>query len=216
MGDMGHYSLWTVFNALQLEGPTVIEPNLSHICAMKDPAVPFQIHNDFSFPMASSVRFKYPAKGSRPAIDLIWYDGGMRPSIPVELLENNKELPAEGMLFVGDQGKILTGFNIQSPVLLSGKKVEGAESPKEDARNQVEKSAAALDLFVDAVKSGKQYPGNFIEAEHLTEAINLYAVALRSGRLLKYDPAATTITNVTEANKYLSREYRTGWHPDTI
>jgi len=216
MGDMGHYSLWTVFKALQLEGPTIIEPNLSHICAMKDPAVPFQIHNDFSFPMASSVRFKYPAKGSRPSVDLIWYDGGMRPSIPTELLENNKELPAEGMMFVGDQGKILTGFNIQDPQLLSGKKVGGPESQKTDTRNQVERGAAALGLFVDAVKSGKQYTGSFIEAEHITEAINLYSVALRSGRLLKYDPSAMTITNVPEANKYLVREYRNGWNPSTI
>jgi hypothetical protein len=216
MGDMGHYSLWTVFKALQLEGPTIIEPNLSHVCAMKDPAVPFQIRNDFSFPMASSVRFKYPAKGSRPAIDLVWYDGGMRPSIPIELLENNKELPAEGMMFVGDQGKILTGFNIQAPQLLSGKKMNETESAKADTRSQVQMSAAALSLFVDAVKSGKQYTGSFIEAEHITEAINLYSVALRSGKLLKYDSAATTITNVPEANKYLSREYRTGWNPAAI
>lgn len=215
MGDMGHYSLWTVFNALQLEGPTVIEPNLSHVCAMKDP-VPFQIHNDFSYPMASSVRFKYPAKGSRPAVDLIWYDGGIRPAIPHELIEANKELPAEGMMFVGDQGKILAGFNVQDPQLLSGKKVEAQLNAKTDTRNQVERGAEALGLFVDAVKNGKQYPGNFVEAAHLTEAVNLYSVALRSGKLLKYDPATSTITNAPEANKYLSRDYRDGWNPATI
>ncbi len=123
MADMGHYSLWTVFNALQLQGPTIIEPNLSHVCGMHDP-VPFQIKNNFSFPMASSVRFKYPANGSRPAVDLCWYDGGMRPPIPAELLEENKELPAEGMMFVGDKGKILAGFNVQNPQIISGKKMD--------------------------------------------------------------------------------------------
>ncbi|MHA4806676.1 Gfo/Idh/MocA family oxidoreductase [Flavitalea flava] len=215
MADMGHYSLWTVFNALQLEAPLVIEPNLSHVCGMRDP-VPYQIHNDFSFPMASSVRFKYPAKGSRPAIDLCWYDGGMRPSVPNELMEAGKELPPEGMLFVGDQGKILTGFNLENAELLSGKKMNGMESPKPDLRNQVEKGAEALRLFTDACKSGKQFPGNFMEADALTEAVNLYAVALRSGRLLKYDSANSKITNVPEANKYLSREYRTGWDPASV
>ena len=64
MADMGHYSLWTVFNALQLQGPTIIEPNLSHVCGMNNP-VPFQIKNDFSFPMASSVRFHYPGEWAR-------------------------------------------------------------------------------------------------------------------------------------------------------
>jgi hypothetical protein len=215
LADMGHYSLWTVFNALQLTAPIVIEPHLSHVVAMHEP-VPYQIHNDFSFPMASTVRFKYPANGSRPAVDLCWYDGGMRPPIPAELMDANKELPAEGMMFVGDGGKILAGFNIQNPQIISGKKMEATINTTADKRSQVEQTSSALPLFVDACRTGKQYPGNFMEAEHLTEAVNLYAVALRTGRLLKYDAASLTITNVPDANKYLSREYRAGWDPSTI
>ena len=65
--------------------------------------------------MASMVRFKYPANGSRPPVDLCWYDGGMRPPTPDELINDNKELPQEGMMFVGDKGKILAGFNVQNP-----------------------------------------------------------------------------------------------------
>jgi hypothetical protein len=215
MADMGHYSLWTVFNALELTAPTVIIPNLSHVCAMHDP-VPYQIHNDFSFPMASSVRFKYPANGSRPPVDLCWYDGGMKPPIPTELMDANKELPNEGMMFVGDKGKILAGFNVQSPQLLSGDKSAVAANTKDDKRSQVEQTSAALPLFVDACKTGKQYPGNFREVEHLTEAVNLYALALRTGKVLKYDAANLKITNVPEANQYLGRTYRPGWDPETI
>ncbi|MDP4149549.1 MAG: Gfo/Idh/MocA family oxidoreductase [Bacteroidota bacterium] len=215
MADMGHYSLWTVFNALQLGSPTVIEPQLSHVCGMHDP-VPFQIRNDFSFPMASTVRFKYPAKGSRPPVDLCWYDGGMRPPIPAELLNEGKELPAEGMMFVGDKGKILAGFNVENPVLFSENKAGMQEGPKTERPNQVERGAAALQLFIDACKSGKQYPGNFSEAEQLTEAVNLYAVALRCGRLLTFDAVNSKITNQPEANKYLDREYRAGWDPSSI
>jgi hypothetical protein len=214
MADMGHYSLWTVFNALKLTSPTVIEPNLSHVVGMHDP-VPFQIKNDFSFPMASTVRFKYPANGSRGPVDLCWYDGGMRPPRPVELIDAKKDLPAEGMMFVGDQGKILAGFNVQSPQIISGKKMDPAPT-KTDSRSQVEQTSQALPLFVEAVKSGKQYPGNFVEAEFITEAVNLYAVALRTGKLLEYDATSHKITNVDPANKYLSREYRSGWDPATI
>ena len=214
MADMGHYSLWTVFNALQLQSPTIVEPNLSHVIGMHDP-VPFQIKNDFSFPMASSVRFHYPANGNRPPVDLCWYDGGMRPPIPAELIETNKELPAEGMMFVGDQGKILAGFNVQNPQIISGKKMD-APSTTTDKRSQVEQTSAALPLFVDACRTGKQYPGNFTQAEYITEAINLYAVALRTGHLLKYDPVNLKITNFSDANKYLDREYRNGWDPASI
>jgi Oxidoreductase family, NAD-binding Rossmann fold/Oxidoreductase family, C-terminal alpha/beta domain len=215
MADMGHYSLWAVFNALQLQNPTIIEPNLSHVCGLHE-TVPFQINNNFSFPMASSVRFKYPANGPRPAVDLCWYDGGMRPPVPLELLEENKELPAEGMMFVGDKGKILAGFNIQDPQIISGKKMVATGNVLPDTRTQVEKTTAALSLFIDACKTGKQYPGNFSEAEHITEAINLYAVALRAGHLLKYDSANLKITNLPEANKYLDRDYRTGWNPSSF
>jgi len=212
MADMGHYSLWTVFKALDLESPTIIEPNLSHVCGLRE-STAFQIKNNFSFPMACSVRFKYPAKGNRPAIDLCWYDGGMRPPVPSELFEDGKELPAEGMMFVGDKGKILAGFHVDNPRLIPDSRMSGVETapivPTKDART-------GFQLFLDACRSGKQCQGNFVDATALTEAVNLYAVALRTGRLLKYDGAQMKITNVPEANNYLFRNYREGWNPDQI
>jgi hypothetical protein len=215
MADMGHYSLWTVFNALQLTSPTIIEPNRSHVCGFHDPT-PYRINNDFSFPMASMVRFKYPANGSRPPVDLCWYDGGMRPQTPVELFNDNKELPQEGMMFVGDKGKILAGFNVQNPKIIAGKKMDAPAAVNTDNRNQVQQTSEALPKFADACRTGKQYPGSFSEAEYITEAINLYAVALRTNKLLKYDAANATITNAPQANKYLNREYRPGWDPGSI
>ncbi|HEV7621054.1 MAG TPA: Gfo/Idh/MocA family oxidoreductase [Flavisolibacter sp.] len=215
MADMGHYSLWSVFNALKLTAPTVVEPHRSHFCDFNG-VVPFRVNNDFSFPMASTVRFRYPANGNRGPVDLLWYDGGMRPAIPDELSNDNKELPQEGMMFVGDKGKILAGFNIQDPQIISGRKIENQATVNTDKRNQVQQTSEALPLFVEACRTGKQYPGNFTEAEHITEAINLYAAALRTNKLLKYDAANVKITNVEEANKYLDRTYRQGWHPSSI
>jgi hypothetical protein len=215
MADMGHYSLWTVFNALNLTSPVSVEPHRSHVCDFNG-SVPFRINNDFSFPMASTVRFKYPANGDRPEIDICWYDGGMRPPIPEELVRDNKELPQEGMMFVGESGKILAGFNVQNPQIISGKKMDAPANTKADDRSQVQQTSQALPLFVDACKSGKQYPGSFPEAEALTEAVNLYALALRTNKLLRYDAASRKVTNVDDANKYLNRNYRKGWEPDSI
>ena len=215
MADMGHYSLWTVFKALQLTSPTVVEPHRSHFCDFNG-AVPFRVNNDFSFPMASTVRFSYPANGGRGPVDLYWYDGGMRPCLPDELARENKELPQEGMLFVGDRGKILAGFNVQNPQVISGQKMEAPAAGNNSKGDQVQQTSAALPLFVEACKTGKQYPGNFGEAEYLTEAVNLYAASLRANQLLRYDAVNHSITNVADANKYLSREYRQGWDPATI
>jgi hypothetical protein len=215
MADMGHYSLWTVFQALNLTSPTVVEPHRSHVCDFNG-AVPFRINNNFSFPMASTVRFKYPANGSRGPVDLFWYDGGMRPAIPEELSNENKELPQEGMMFVGDKGKILAGFNVQNPQIISGKKMDAPANANADSRNQVQQTSEALPKFVEACKTGKQYPGNFLQAEYITEAINLYAASLRTNKLLKYDAANVKVTNVDEANKYLKRDYRQGWDPGVM
>jgi hypothetical protein len=213
MADMGHYSLWSVFEALGLTTPDVIEPNRSHVCTFNGD-VPYRINNDFSFPMASMVRFKYPANGQRAPVDLCWYDGGMKPPTPEELYRDNKQLGPEGMMFVGDKGKILAGFRIENPTLLAGNKTQTSTSPKIDTSGEAAQKAAKL--FAEACRSGKQYPGSFAQADHLTEAVNLYAAALRSNRVLQYDAASQRITNVPDANKYLDREYRTGWDPKTI
>jgi hypothetical protein len=116
---------------------------------------------------------------------------------------------------VGDSGKILAGFNVQSPVLISGNKSLAPAPATAGLQNQVEQTTAALPLFVQACKSGKSYPGSFQEAEYLTEAVNLYAASLRVNKVLKYD-ASTVTVNDALANTYLERKYRTGWELESI
>jgi hypothetical protein len=208
MADMGHYSLWTVFNALELGAPVSVEPMMSHVCAIDANGVSTKIRNSFSFPMASTVRFRYPAKGERPAIDLVWWEGGMHPPTPEGL---DRELPAEGMMFVGDKGRILAGFRVENPWLLAGQ--PPAEAPRGRRQREWGELSKGLQQWVAACRGGKQSGGNFTNAWPISEAVNLYAVALRTGKKLLYDAATMSVTNDPEANKYLSREYRKGWNP---
>jgi hypothetical protein len=216
--DMGHYSLWTVFNALQLEGPTSIQPLLSHECNFKG-VTANTIRNDFSFPSASIVRFKYPARGQRPTLDLFWYDGGMKPATPDELEEDHREIPAEALMFVGDKGKILAGFNVQTPQLIPARRMQGQPAPQTQAQRQQQDQpqiSAGIRQWIVACRGGRQSPGAFVNAWPISEAVNLWAVALRAGRRILYDAATMTITNVASANKYLSREYRKGFEPESV
>jgi hypothetical protein len=214
LADMGHYSLWTVFNALELESPTSIEPLMSHQCVFKD-NVSTTVKNDFSFPTASSVRFKFPARGARPAIELTWWEGGMRPPTPEELEEDHKEFQAEGMMFVGDKGKILAGFHVDNPRLIPERRMAGytAPPPRERRGGQRDPTQLSTGLrqWIAACRGGAQSPGSFLNAGPISEAANLYAVALRTGKRLLYDGTNKKITNVADANRYLSREYRKGW-----
>jgi hypothetical protein len=213
MADMGHYSLWTVFRGLELENPTVVEPHLSHLCGLNENGTAYKIQNDYSFPVASSVRFKYPAKGNRPAVDLIWHDGGMRPAVPEEFYAQDKEFPAEGMMFVGDKGKILSStFTLSDPYVLSG----DMNLARDLNKNVTYPRVSGIQRFIDAVKGNQQTDGSFRHAWPITEAVNLYAAALRSGKNLKYDAQKRQITNVPAANEYLRRDYRKGWSLDEV
>lgn len=213
MADMGHYSLWTVFEALKLGRPTIIEPNFSSVCDIDDKGAAFKIRNDFSFPFASTVRFKYPAFEGRPAIDLVWYDGGMRPPVLKEFYDQGVDFPSEGMMFVGDKDIILTrGFHAENPYLLS----KGVKETQEVSAAAGAVKIPGIKRFIDGVKAGKQIDGGFRQAWPITEAVNLYAAALRSGKMLKYDADAMKITNDEKANEYLKRNYRKGWRLDEI
>jgi hypothetical protein len=215
LADMGHYSLWPVFQEFELDAPVAVESRPSHVCTIKD-QVSITIHNDFSFPIASMIRFKFAAKPNRPALDLFWYDGGIKPHTPEELEEDNGELEAEGMLFVGDKGKILGGFHCEDPHLIPKRKsgeywaAQGAAEPKGPARNRGPGFRDAA--WVKSFKGGEPTYGNFLLAGPISEAFNLGAISLRlGGKRLIWDADSMKITNLPEANKYVSREYRKGW-----
>lgn len=161
--------------------------------------------NDVAFPLSSIIRFEFPAQETLPPFDLIWYDGGMKPLVPDELRSQGKSLETEGMMFVGDQGKILAGFRGEDPVLIPESKMSYLKKEEE------QKESRGNETWIDAFKNGTQSPGSFIYAGPVTETILLGAVALRAGKKVVYDSKNMKITNIPEANKYLTREYRKGW-----
>jgi hypothetical protein len=215
VADMGHYSLWNVFTEFDLDAPIVVESNSSHVCTLAD-RVSIKVRNDYSFPAACTIRFKFAAKADRPALDLFWHDGGMKPPTPPELEEDDGELPAEGMMFVGDKGKILGGFRCENPRIIPERKslecpdVKEAPTPAQE-RNPYEPSRRTR-LWLEAFKGGQPGPGSFLLAGPISEAFNLGAISLRmGGKRLVWDAHNMKVTNLAEANRYLFREYRPGW-----
>jgi predicted dehydrogenase len=211
IADMGHYSLWPVFREFDLDAPVMVESTPSHVCTVKD-NVSITIQNDFSFPIASTVRFKFAAKGKRPAVDLFWYDGGIRPPTPEELLEDNGELTIEGMMFVGEKGKILAGFRGENPRIIPERKAREYQAAQANQTRPPAERSRRDTAWVDAFKGGAPTYGDFLLAGPISEAFNLGAISLRlGGKRLLWDAANMKITNLPSANKYLAREYRKGW-----
>jgi predicted dehydrogenase len=215
LADMGHYSLWPIFQLLDLDSPVSVESTPSHICGISD-HICDRIKNDYSFPAACTIRMRFAAKGERPALDIFWYDGGIKPAVPEELMAENKELAEEGMMFVGDKGKILGGFRGENARLLPEAKMRAyqAENHLPEA-GTTERGAGRQDrnaAWVAAFKGGPASYGDFQLAGPISDAINLASISLRlGGRRVLWDAASAKITNLPEANKFLTREYRAGW-----
>jgi len=218
IADMGHYSLWPIFQLLELESPVSVESTPSHICGVSD-QICYRIKNDFSFPAACTVRMKFAAKGPRDALDIFWYDGGIKPPVPEELVAQNKELEEEGMMFIGDKGKILGGFHSDNPQLLPEAKMrsyrEAHPSPESQSGGNGRRGGGRFGretTWVTAFKGGPSSYGDFLLAGPITDAVNLVSISLRlGGRRLLWDSANAKITNLPEANRLLTREYRPGW-----
>ena len=214
IADMGNYSLWPIFMALNLPAPVSIEATPSSCCEIVDQVSGVKM-NDFSFPHATRIRFKFAAQGDRPSLYLYWYDGGMRPFTLEELAIDNKQMPASGAMFVGDKGIILGNQLIPEKRMREYR--EAKNIPEQEAR----RGGSADTDWIEAFKGGKPSPGNFLNAAACSEAIALGGAAIRYSRKyfnedrttppLEWDAQNMKITNLTEANQYLVREYRKGW-----
>ena len=132
----------------------------------------------------------------------------MKPFAPEELEADGRDIPNEGLLFVGDKGKILAGFQGNNPEILPKSRMDAYQGEKTYPDTESERRS---DTWSRAILTGEESPGSFIYAGPITETINLAAVALRAGKKIEYDAANMRITNDEEANKYLTREYRPGW-----
>ncbi len=218
IADMGNYSLWPIFMALELPVPYSIEAQSSSSCAITDQVSEIQ-PNDFAFPYANRVCFKFAAHGRWPALKLYWHDGGMRPFTPDELLEDGKSIPATGSLFIGDKGVILNNEIVPAKKMQDYRAGKGLPAPQPGRGARAGGSAEAE--WVAAFRGGPASPGNFLNAANCSEAIALAGAAIRHSRkifnesrcapALLWDREKMQFTNAADANHYLTREYRDGW-----
>lgn len=208
IADMGHYSLFPLFLTLGVTKAPVSAKAYGTTSRQAVDGVCVWVDNKVAFPQSSLIQLKFPEQETLPAFDLYWYDGGMKPFAPEELEEDGQDIPTEGMLFVGDEGKILGGFRGEEPRIIPARKMQAYGGQKTLAADQPERRT---DIWIPSFLEKKESPGSFLHAGPVTEAINLAAVALRTGKRVEYDSAAMRITNDEAANAFLTREYRPGW-----
>ena len=138
---------------------------------------------------------------------LHWYDGGMLPERPAELEENRELDPEDGIIFVGDKGKMLVGgWGGEHPRLLPESRDKEYKRPPKT----LPRSIGHHKEWIEAIKGNGATLCNFAYSGALAETVLLGNVAFRSGKAVTWDDKAGTVDS-PEAAAYLQREYRKGW-----
>ncbi len=209
IGDQACHTIDVPFWALELGSACSVQASCSPV-------------NSETYPVASIVRYEFPARGDKPAVKLTWYDGGLMPQRPDEL-EAGRRMGNQygGALFIGSSGKLMCGTFGEGPRLIPESRMKEYELPPETIP-RIECSHE--EDWLRACKGGRPACSNFDYAGPLTEVAMLGNLAIRCGgevivggrkvrtvKKLEWDGRKMEFTNDDEANKYVRDEYRKGW-----
>jgi predicted dehydrogenase len=202
LGDMGAHLVDHPFWALGLTYPTSIEATSTPWGGPRQKPA--------TYPLAMMAHYEFPARGTAPPVKLSWYDGGLMPQRP-DLLPDDLALNREGgVIFQGEKGILMHETYGAKPRLFP----ESLMQLTAGVPQTIPRIEQSHELNWAAACKGRATASSPIEyAAQLTETMLLGMVALRTGqgRKILYDGDSMKITNIPEANQYLTREYRAGW-----
>ena len=206
LGDMGAHIIDHPVWALGLGSPSVVEARSTIDGTVLDG----NRRNFETYPIASIITFEFPARGSLPPVTMTWYEGGLMPPTPVEMIHGKhwRRLHENGVLYIGSKGKMHHGSHGGMPELLPAElHEEAAKVPK-----TMKRSCGHYEEWLLACKGGPKPVSNFDYAGPLTEILLLGVLALRApGRRLEWDSANMKVKNAPELDRFVHIGYRSGW-----
>jgi predicted dehydrogenase len=204
LGDWGAHIFDTAHEFLQLGFPTEVA------------AVKLEGHSPFIFPQASTLAFRFPARGSLPPVELMWYDGQNNlPPLPPEfaapVIDPNVPPPSKGSA----EGKVLPPGKV---IYADGLTFQGGTH---GTTLKIIPEAKALELaarlppvpattsnhfenFLLSCQGEERCRSSFAVAGPLCQVMGLGVIAQRLNTTLAFDPVSKKITNHKAANELLA------------
>ena len=145
LGDMGCHFMDVPFRALKLGYPEAVE------CSVGSVYTGFFQEANYpdSCPPSAKIHIQFPARATMPAVEMIWYDGGIKPKRPVELLPDEEMAEWDGgIIFEGTKGKIMAGLFGRNPTLLPTrlmKEVQFAQAKTTACTGRMGRAPGAVD-----------------------------------------------------------------------
>lgn len=196
LGDMGCHVMDGAYWALELTQPTSVEAVSAR-------------QSEISPPLASVVTYQFPARKNLPPVKWTWYDGGLQPLLPADF-ELNRKLQPNGSLIVGSKATVFADTYYASARIVPETKMKEI-APTLPPKTLPRIEGGHFAEWVRACKGGTPAGSNFEYASQLTETVLLSNVAVRARRHIDWDSAAMKVTNLPEANQYVSKAYRAGF-----
>lgn len=204
LGDWGAHILDTVHEFLDLGLPEEVNP------------LKLEGHNDFFFPMSSTIQFKFPRRKEMPPVDITWYDGvnnlpplpkgygesDIDPNIPkvagaeIQKLQLNpgKEIYSKNLIFKGgSHGSALSIIPNEKGKAMAGKLPDVPESPSNHYAN-----------FLRACQGIEKTRSPFEIAAPLSQVFCLGVITQKLNRKIKFDRATKQIVGDPIANAMLA------------
>jgi hypothetical protein len=211
LGDMGCHFIDVPYRALKLKYPTSVE------CSVGTVYKGFfdQMISDDSYPPSAKIHIQFPQRENMPPVELVWYDGGIMPKRPAELLPDEPMSNIDGgIIFEGTKGKILAGLFGGNPTLLPTKKMKEVTLPAPNRPLVPKGTEGHQTQWVEACKKGygAYTSSSFDIAGPLTAEKDSKGNPVYNGRKqLLWDGENMRITNFEAANQYVKRNYRGNW-----
>ncbi|MBN8667863.1 MAG: Gfo/Idh/MocA family oxidoreductase [Chitinophagales bacterium] len=225
LGDMACHIMDPIYRILPILYPDSVECSVATVWR--------EMWNDTqnldACPPSSIIHLNYPRTDGKGNIKVSWYDGGLLPQRPDELLPEEAFGNWDGgVLLIGSKGKLLMDCYGANPRLLPTKLMKETNLPGETIPRVKEGHYLQ---WVNACIAGygkMETSSPFEFAGPFTESILIGNLAIRSWMLknpklkgwedkylgrkkLIWDAKNMRITNFDEANQFVKREYREGW-----
>ncbi len=204
LGDWGAHLFDTAHEFLKLGLPTEVDP------------VMLEGHSAFIFPQASTLAFRFPRRGSMPALELTWYDGQKNlPPLPDDMgdavVDSNIPPPTSGVIDTKKRppGKVIYGEGLTFKGGSHGTTLQIIpEAKAKDMASMLpvvpESPSNHFKNFLLACKGEETCRSSFAVAGPLCQAMSLGVIAQRVNAKLAFDPATQRITNHKLANELLA------------
>lgn len=166
--------------------------------------------NDYIFPLASTINFKFPERNGMPAMDIDWYDGRGNPAPTPKEMEGKplkgigKIIYTKDLVFQGGpKGDTLqiAPYEKMRELLVAGK------LPKNSAKGQ----STHHENFILACMGQEKTRSSFSVSGPLSQVLTLGCLVQRLGVDLEFDRQNLRITNNKKANSLLKDDVRKGW-----